>query len=50
MPHDNGHNHRLGGSTDDNTSDSSTPNTYGTGATLTLIEYAGSIHTLSTTA
>jgi len=50
MPHNNGHNHRFGGSTDDNTSDASSQNTYGTGATLTLFEYAGSIHTLSTTA
>ena len=50
MPHNNGHNHKFGGSTDTDTADTSSVSTYGTGATLTLFEFDGSIHTLSTTA
>ena len=51
MPHNNGHNNVFGGSTDTDVADSTgNVSTYGTGATLTLFEFAGAIHTLSTTA
>lgn len=50
MPHDSGHNHSLGNSSDINEDDSTIRSVYGTGATMTLFEYASSVASLSTTA
>ena len=50
MPHNSGNNHRLGSSTDTDVNDGDNRDTYGTGATLTLFEYDGSICTLATSA
>ena len=50
MPHNDGHNHRMGSSADTDTNDGDNRSTFGTGATLTLFEYDGSICTLATTA
>ena len=50
MPHNDGHNHRMGSSADTDTNDGDNRSTFGTGATLTLFEYDGSICTLATSA
>lgn len=50
MPHDSGHNHSLGNSSDINQDDASIRDVYGTGATMTIFEYASSVASLSTTA